>query len=116
MTQLEMPNSKGTADDRSLFKGDADVVFTLAGLDDDWESIELRPSPTVGQGHAFLDIDELCFVPLCLDAPLTDFLHHANDRSDFSWYHNLGAGLDQAVLDLDSDYDEMDKGGMVLDF
>ena len=115
MAQLETLHPKETADDCILFEGDVDV-FTLAGLDDDWESISPKASPTAGQGHPILDNDEPCSVSLCLDAPLTDFLYHGNDRSDFSQYHGHDAVLDQPMLDLDSDDDEIDREEIVLDF
>lgn len=93
-----------------LFEGDTDD-FTLAGLDDDWESIDLQPSLTVGPEHCFLD--ELGYMSLDLDASSAGFFHHAGD---FSRHHDLGAALDQPVLDLDSEADEMGGEEMVLDF
>jgi len=116
MAQLEIPRSREMTDVCFLFEGDTGV-FTLAGLDDDWESIDLRASPVVGREHYFPDSNGLDCMPLDLDASSTGFLHHSSDCSDFSRYRDLGTALDQPVLDLNSDDDdEMDGEEVVLVF
>jgi hypothetical protein len=113
MTQLELPEEM--ADVRFFFEGDADV-FTLPGLDDDQESIGLRASPTLGREHFFLD--RLDSMPLGQDASSNGFLCHTSGLLDFPRYRDLGAALDQPVLNLDSEDDSVENGGeeMILDF
>lgn len=117
MTQLETSRTKETADVCYLFEGDADV-FTLAGLDNDLEWIDLRPNPTVGRERSFLDDYELDSTPLSLGASPTGFLHNTSDRSDFSQCNDPGVTLHQPVLDLGPDEEEEEMNGeeMVLDF
>lgn len=116
MAQLETPRSREMTDVCFLFGGDAGV-FTLAGLDDDWESIDLRASPVVGREHSFPDRNGLDCMPLDLDASSTGFLHPSSDCSEFSRYRDLGTALDQPVLDLNSnDDDEIGEGEVVLVF
>lgn len=108
-----MPHPKETA---AVFKGDTDV-FTLAGFDDDWDSIDLRSSLIVGQEDCFPGDDELDCMSLDLDASSTGIPYHTSDLSDFSWHHHLGAALDHPVFDLDSDDDcDMGREEIVLDF
>lgn len=114
--QLEPLCPEETSDTGHLFEANADV-FTLAGLDDDWESIEVQPKFTQRREHSFLDDDGpgLDCVTLNLDAPSIGFSWHTSTRSDVSRFCDLGAAaLDQPVLDLDSD-DEMGEEA-VLDF
>lgn len=92
-------------------------AFTLAGLDYDWESIDLKPNPTQRQEHSFLDGNDLGCMALDPDAPSTGFLWHATTHSDVPRFDDLDAAtLDQPVLDLDSDDEEMGDEEAVLVF
>lgn len=88
----------------------------MAGLDDDWESVDLQPGPTQQWKRSLLDDDDIGSVTLGLDAPSAVFLWHASARSDVSRFDDIdAASLDQPVLDLDSDDEEMGEE-TVLDF
>lgn len=111
MTQLETRRPEEISDTCNL--GDTGV-FTLAGLDDDLESIDLQPN----LDHPLLDGGESGCMVLDLDAPSAGFLCHASACPDASRFYDLCAALDQpVVLDLDSEDDEeMEKEEIVLDF
>ena len=114
MPQFETFGLKETADTGHLFEADTDL-FNLAGLDDDWETIDLQPNPTRSWEHTFFDGDLDCMA-LDLDGSSTGFTWHASTPSDVPRIHDLGAApLDQTVLDLDSDFEEASEEA-VLDF
>lgn len=96
-TQFETLVPEEAADAGHLY---ADV-FTLAGLDGDWESDDLQSNPTQRRKHSLLDDHDLGCMALDLDAPASP------------WFRDL-VTLDHPMLDLDSD-DEMGEGA-VLDF
>lgn len=111
--QFETPPLKETASVVFLPERDADDFIILAGLNDDWEPIDLRPGPSIWPERSFFELD--C-MPLDLDASSTGFLHHMGDNSEFPRYRGLGAVLDHPVLDLDSeDNGEIGEEEMVLD-
>lgn len=89
----------------------------MAGLDDEWETIDLQPNPAQRREHSFLDYGDLSCMTLNLDAPLTGFPWHASACSDVSRFHELGATtLVQRALDPDLDDEEMNEGEGVLNF
>ena len=113
MIRFESLGPEETADTCHLFEANADV-FTLVGLDDDWEPIGLEPNHTQDLEHSFLDDDDLDCMALDLDAS-SGFPCHARAGSDIPQCYDLGTkALDQPVLDMDSD-DEMGEES-VLDF
>lgn len=117
-TQPELIRTEETTDTRYLFEKDADG-FTLAGLDD-WDSIDLQTSLAEKRLEPSLRSDGGlgCIAP-DLDAPRTEPLYHKSALSGIPRFHDLGATLDQHLLDLDSDEGHggmMDEEEMVLDF
>jgi hypothetical protein len=116
MSQVETPDSEETTDAGHLFRANNDG-FTLVGLDDDWETIGLQPSPSQRRDRSFLDDDDLGCMDLDLDASSTGFPWHADTGSDVLCHYDLGSAvLDQPVLDLDSDNEEIAEEEAVLDF
>lgn len=110
-----MSGPKETADTDCLFEA-GDDALTLAGLDDDWETIGLRSNLTQERSDSSLDND-LGYMALDLDASPTVFPWHASARSDAPCFHDLSSpALDQVMLDLDSDNEETAEGETVLDF
>lgn len=86
----------------------------MAGLDDDWEAIDLQQNPNQSWGHTLSDEDDFGCMALDLDGSSTGFPWHASTRSDVPGI--LGAApLVQTVLDLDSDIEETGDEA-VLDF
>lgn len=96
------------------FEANADL-FTLAGLDDDWGSIDLQPNSTQRE-DSVLDYDALGCVALDLGDPSTGFPWHTSTCSDIPLFHDIcTATMDQPVLSLDSDDEDMGEE-VVLDF
>jgi len=116
ITQFETLGLDAAADAGHLFETNDDV-FTLAGLDDDWESINPQPNPTQRRENAPPDDYDLRCMALDLGASSTGFHRHASTRWDVPrFFYDLGtAASDQPVLDLDSDDEEM-REEAVLDF
>lgn len=112
MPRTTQSGSEETAD-TYLFEEDAGG-FTLAGLDDDWESVDLQLSPTERRERRLLDGNSLS---LGLAAAPAELAPHASACSDFSRFCDLDAALDdQPMLDLGSyEDDEMDRE-TILDF
>jgi hypothetical protein len=99
--------------DTYLFEEDASG-FTLAGLDDDWESVDLQLSPTERREHSLLDG---IFLSLGLPAPPAELPRHASACPDVSRFCDLDAALDdQSILDLGSDEDDETGREIILDF
>jgi hypothetical protein len=89
--------------DTYLFEEDAGG-FTLAGLDDDLESVDPQLSPTEGRERPLFDVP-------------AELPWHASAYSDISRFCDLDDALDdQPMLDLGSDEDEEMGGEMILDF
>jgi len=96
------------------FEANTDL-FTLAGLEDDWESIGLQPNSTQRE-DSDLDCGALGCVALDLGDPSTGFPWHASTCSDISLFYDIcTATMDQPVLSLDSDDEDMGEE-VVLDF
>ena len=111
MTQLETIGPEETAETGHLFEGETDA-FTLAGLDDGWESISLQASPIQTWQHHFLGNNDLGYRAFDLDASPTEF----PTCPDIPRFCDLGTTtLEHPTLDLDSD-DEMGEEEAVLDF
>jgi hypothetical protein len=115
VTQLETLHPEEMSYSRNL--GDADV-YTLAGLDDDRDSIDLQPSPIHGSEYSSLDGGDPGCRALGLDVSSTRLFCHTSALPDVSRFYDTCATLDQPVLlDLDSDDDEgMEKEEAVLNF
>jgi len=91
-------------------------LFTLAGLDDDWEPIDLQPNSTQRE-DSVLDYDALGCVALDLGDPSTEFPWHTSTCSDIPRLDDIcAATMDQPVLSLDSDDEDMGEVEVVLDF
>ena len=115
MPQFETLDPEETFDTGHLFKADTDS-FTLAGLDDDWETTDLQPASTQRQ-RSFFDGDVLGCITLDLGAPLTGFPWYASTCSDVPLFYECGAvTLDQPVLDLDLDEEGTTEEEVVLEF
>lgn len=116
MLQFETSGSEEITDPGHLFSTDNDT-FTLAGLDDDWETIGLQLSPTQRRSYPPLDDDDLGYMALDRDASLTIFPWHTSICSDFSCFCDLGSTtLNQRALDLDSEDEDIAEEEAVLDF
>ena len=90
-------------------------LFTLAGLDDDWEPIDLQPSSTQSE-DSVLDYDTLGCMALDLGDPSTEFPWHTSTCSDIPRFYDIcTATMDHPVLSLDSDDEDMGEE-VVLDF
>jgi len=114
--QFKTLGLEATADTGHLIKANDDV-FTLAGLDDDWESIDPQPNPTQRRENPPPDDYDLHCMALDLDASSAGLPWHVSTRSDVSRFYDIGTdALDQSVLDLDSDDEEMGEEEAILDF
>ena len=115
ITQFETLGPEEPAGTCRPFEANTDL-FTLAGLDDDWESTGLQPNPTQRE-DSILDDDDLSCVALDLGDPLTGFPWNASACSDTPRFYDVcTAAVDQPVLNLDSDDEDMGEEEVVLDF
>lgn len=91
-------------------------AFTLAGMDDGWESVDMQLNPTQRRDAPPLDDNDLGCVAPDPYALSTAFPWHLGTCSDILQFHDIGfVALGHDVLDLDSDDEEMGEE-LVLDF
>jgi len=96
------------------FEVNADL-FALAGLEDNWEPIDLQPN-SIQREDSILDYDVLSCMALDLGDPSTGFPWHTSTCSDVPLFYDIcTATTDQPVLSLDSDDEDMGEE-VVLDF